>query len=513
MQPNDPAGAAPPGALPQPGAVLLGKYRVERVIGVGGMGAVVAARHLQLDERVAIKFLLPQMLAHEEIVQRFLREARSAIKIRSEHCVRVLDVGTLENSAPYMVMEYLEGQDLAAVVEKHRPLPISDTVDWVLQAGEALAEAHVLGIIHRDLKPANLFLTRRADGTPSVKVLDFGISKQTASGADAGVTKTQAVLGSPRYMSPEQMRSTRDVDARADVWALGAVIHELVAGEPPFDAETMTALCAAILQDPPRPVRVSRPDVPPQLEAAIAGALQKDRDRRFQNVAQLAMALAPFGSQSARASADRIARVLGVPTGVPGGVPLPTASGPRTMQIDPRMASNPAFGSQPYGPPPPMAATTGGSGSVTADIGRRPGNAPFIVAGIVGFLVVAGLVTAGFVGFKRHSASDTSSASSGAETPTQPAAEPPPTQPASTPPAVPSVVLTEPTAPTAPAATTSSAPPATAPATAPGTRPGNAPFGVPPRGVPGVRGQPTGAPPQAKPPSNNGNPFGDDRKG
>src|SRR5580698_2331943 len=260
--------------LPQPGAILLGKYRVDRVIGVGGMGAVVGARHLQLDERVAIKFLLPEMLQHEEVVQRFLREARAAIKIRSEHCVRVLDVGTLENGAPYMVMEFLEGQDLAAIGEQHKKLPIADVIDWVLQASEALAEAHAIGIVHRDLKPANLFLTRRADGTPSVKVLDFGISKQAATGADAGVTKTQAVLGSPRYMSPEQMRSTKDVDARADVWALGAVVHELVAGVPPFDAETMTALCAAILQDPPRSMRATRPDAPPQLEAVVCAALE-----------------------------------------------------------------------------------------------------------------------------------------------------------------------------------------------------------------------------------------------
>ncbi|MGD0530623.1 MAG: serine/threonine-protein kinase, partial [Polyangiaceae bacterium] len=270
-----------PRRQPQPGDVILGKYRIERVIGLGGMGAVVAARHLQLEERVAIKFLLPEMLANQEVVQRFLREAKAAIRIRSEHCVRVLDVGTLETGAPYMVMEYLEGKDLAAIGDEHKQLPIPDVIDWVLQAGEALAEAHQLGIVHRDLKPANLFLTRRADGTPSVKVLDFGISKQAASGADAGVTKTQAVLGSPRYMSPEQMRSTKDVDARADVWALGAVIHELVSGYPPFDAETMTALCAAILQDPPRSMRASRPDAPPELEAVVRVALEKDRDRRF----------------------------------------------------------------------------------------------------------------------------------------------------------------------------------------------------------------------------------------
>jgi serine/threonine-protein kinase len=489
MQP--PPDLGPGSAVPQPGDVLLGKYRVERVIGVGGMGAVVAARHLQLEEQVAIKFLLPQMLAHAEIVQRFLREARSAIKIRSEHCVRVLDVGTLESGAPYMVMEFLQGQDLSTLVDPRRPLPIPDTIDWVLQAGEALAEAHVLGIVHRDLKPANLFLTRRADGTPCVKVLDFGISKQTASGADAGVTKTQAVLGSPRYMSPEQMRSTRDVDARADVWALGAVVHELVAGEPPFDAETMTALCAAILQDPPRLIRTTRPDVPPQLEAAVRGALEKDRDRRFQNIAQLAAALAPFGSPSARASAERIARVLGVPA----GAPQPTA------MLDPR-TSNPAFSR-----PSPMAATTGGSGSITSDVTRRPSSGALVAIGVGAFLLLAVGGGVGLVAWKRHATGEAAAAA------------------ASTPPTTASPVVTPPAAPPSavglvdPAATPSPSTPATASSSASAAQsgaPASVPATIPPRRPPGAGGHaPAGAPAPTKqqqpPPSNN--PFGDDRRG
>jgi eukaryotic-like serine/threonine-protein kinase len=477
MQPTGPA--APGFSLhPQPGDVLLGKYRVEKVIGVGGMGAVVSARHLQLEERVAIKFLLPEMLQHDEIVQRFLREARSAIKIRSEHCVRVLDVGKLETGAPYMVMEYLEGQDLAAIVGANRHLPIADVIDWVLQACEALAEAHVLGIVHRDLKPANLFLTRRADGTPSVKVLDFGISKQATSGADAGVTKTQAVLGSPRYMSPEQMRSTKDVDARADVWALGAVVHELVAGDPPFDAETMTALCAAILQDPPRPIRSSRIDVPPQLEAVLRGALEKDRDRRFQNVAQFAAALAPFGSVASRASAERIARVLGV------AAPLP---------MDPR-ASAPAFPG-----PSPMAATTGRSGSITSDVAHKPSGGAAIVVSVVAFLLFAVVGTVGLVVSKRH-APDAAPASGPQSTASAAASPPAPPSAPQAPSPTPSVVLAEPSA----------APPPLPSANAvPSSKPAAVPAGVP-GVVPAHR--PGAAPPTQKPPSNN-NPFGDDRRG
>ena len=363
------------GVAVQPGSILLGKYRVDSVIGVGGMGAVVGARHLQLDERVAIKFLLPEMLQHEEVVQRFLREARAAIKIRSEHCVRVLDVGTLENGAPYMVMEYLEGQDLSQILETNHALPIPDVIDWVLQACEALAEAHHIGIVHRDLKPANLFLTRRADGTPSVKVLDFGISKQSQSGADAGVTKTQAVLGSPRYMSPEQMRSTKDVDARADVWALGAVVHELIAGVPPFDAETMTALCAAILQDNPKPMGATRPEVTPELDMAVRGALEKDRERRYRNVAQFAAALAPFGGATSRASAERIARVLGLQSAGAG-------------------LSN----SQPMLGASPMAATTGGT--VTNASARPPTAAIVAISGIAAVAVIGGVIA--LVAMRKH---------------------------------------------------------------------------------------------------------------
>src|SRR4051812_480796 len=210
------------------GQILGGKYRVDRVLGAGGMGMVVAATHLQLDERIAIKFLLPEALRNPEAVARFGREAKAAVKIRGEHVARVIDVGSFENGAPYMVMEHLDGRDLSSFIHERGAMPMSDAVDAVLQACEALAEAHALGIVHRDLKPANLFLTRRPDGTPSIKVLDFGISKLTAPGADHSMTKTSAVMGSPLYMSPEQMTASRGVDARTDIWALGVVLYELL---------------------------------------------------------------------------------------------------------------------------------------------------------------------------------------------------------------------------------------------------------------------------------------------
>ena len=298
---------------PREGDVLAGKFRIERVLGVGGMGMVVSAMHLHLDERVAIKFLLPEALANAEAVARFGREARAAVKIKSEHVARVTDVGALETGAPYMVMELLRGQDLSQLLRDHGALPVPVAVQYVLQGCEALAEAHAIGIVHRDLKPANLFLTTRADGSPCIKVLDFGISKvanKSGSGSDMGMTRTQSIMGSPLYMSPEQMASARDVDQRSDIWAVGTVLYELVTGRVPFEAETMPQLCTLILhQDPPSP-RSIRADVPEGLDQAIMHCLRKDRNQRYANVAMLAADLAVFSPDVGPRSAERISRVL-----------------------------------------------------------------------------------------------------------------------------------------------------------------------------------------------------------
>jgi serine/threonine protein kinase len=293
------------------GDVLAGKYRVERVLGVGGMGVVVAAYHLQLEQRVALKFLLSSALRNPGGRARFDREARAAARIRGEHVARVLDVGQLENGAPYLVMEYLEGLDLAAWLTERGPLPVELAVDFVLQACEAVAEAHSLGIVHRDLKPANLFCVRRPDGLPSIKVLDFGISKMAPNGtSDGHMTTTSAVVGSPLYMSPEQMRSSREVDPRADVWALGVVLYELLTGHAPFEAETLPMLVLRIAQEPAPPVWTYRSDVPASLAAAISGCLVKDREGRHASVGALAAAIAHFGSDRGRVSASTIERVL-----------------------------------------------------------------------------------------------------------------------------------------------------------------------------------------------------------
>jgi len=297
------------------GQLLAGKYRVERVLGRGGMGVVVAAHHIHLDEKVAIKFLLPEAVANAEVVGRFVREARAAVRIKSEHVARVSDVGSLEGGEPYMVMECLEGSDLAAWLLERGALPVEQAVEFVLQASEAIAEAHALGIVHRDLKPANLFVVRRADGLSSIKVLDFGISKVSGlggSGVDANFTRTTAVVGSPLYMPPEQMAASKTVDERADIWALGVVLYELIAGQAPFMGETLPEVCIKIAIEPPRDIRSFRPEVPQGLEAVILRCLEKDRDRRYRNVAELAHALSEFGPKRARNSVERISRTIEV---------------------------------------------------------------------------------------------------------------------------------------------------------------------------------------------------------
>jgi serine/threonine-protein kinase len=310
--------ASPPattdsGAMPAAGEVFEGKYRIERVLGAGGMGVVLAAMHLHLQQRVAIKLMRPELAKEPATVERFVREGRAAVKIKSEHVARVLDVGVREGGEPYIVMEFLEGADLGHLVETHGPLPVPTAVDYVTQACEALAEAHAHGIVHRDVKPSNLFLTTRADGLPCVKVLDFGIAKATLAGdtPDGGsMTRTDAVVGSPLYMAPERMRSATTVDPRTDIWSLGVILFELVSGEFPFDSASAPELCAMILRDPPRALRSVAPKVPEALEAVVMRCLEKDPDRRFGSVAELAAAIEPFGPNAPMVTSGQIARAL-----------------------------------------------------------------------------------------------------------------------------------------------------------------------------------------------------------
>ncbi len=296
----------------QPGEVIAGKYEVLKHLGEGGMGVVVSARHRDLDTRVAIKVVRPEYAQNEQVVARMLLEARSAAKIRSEHVCKVLDVGRLETGVPYIVMEYLDGQDLGRALAQQGKLPLQTAIDYVLQACEALAEAHTAQIVHRDLKPENLFLAHRADGSAQVKVLDFGISKSLKRDDRASaLTNPSSAVGSPFYMSPEQMLSARDVDARTDLWALGVIVHELLTGQPPFYSDTLPGVCAMVLNQPPPPLRTLLPDAPLELELVLQKCLQKNRDDRYSSVGEVARALAPFGSAHARTSAERVSRILG----------------------------------------------------------------------------------------------------------------------------------------------------------------------------------------------------------
>lgn len=304
-----------------PGATVDGKYWVERVIGKGGMGVVVAATHLQLGQRVALKFLHGDSRQDPEAVARFLREARAAVRLRSEHVGRVLDVGTLDDGSPYIVMEFLEGEDLAAVLARRGPLAPALAVDLVLQACLALAEAHAARIVHRDLKPSNLFLTRRPDGSSLVKVVDFGIAKAHGT-LNAELTASTAIMGSPGYMAPEQLKSSRDVDARADLWSLGVVLYELITGRRPYVAESVTAMAVKIATEDPPPLP---PSVPRPLAAAILRCLAREPDRRFADVAALAAALAPAGGPAASGLAASVARVLGAGDGGRGARPAARA--------------------------------------------------------------------------------------------------------------------------------------------------------------------------------------------
>jgi len=362
-------------AAVKPGDVLAGKYRVERVLGAGGMGYVVAARHLQLDQLVAMKFLRKGAVDNAEAGARFLREAKAVVKLRNEHIAKVFDVGTLESGEPYIVMEHLDGCDLSALAKQRHLVPPQEAVEYVMQACEALAEAHSIGIIHRDIKLANLFITRGPAGGPLVKVLDFGISKMNPFGeSEHDMTRTASMLGSPRFMSPEQMRDPRAVDGRSDIWSLGVVLYRLVGGRPPFEADTLGRLLTMVMHEQQAPLSAARKDLPPGFDEIVARCLMKDPQQRFLNVAELAYALVPFSMDPAhaRAAADRIAAVLASPSLPPitGDGSMPVMGGPGASN---RTGPHPgqAMPGQ-HRPSIPPGASDTGTAAPWAGTGNRP---------------------------------------------------------------------------------------------------------------------------------------------
>jgi serine/threonine-protein kinase len=384
------------------GAVLAGRYRIDRVLGQGGMGIVVQAMHLQLHQPVAVKLLLPEVLANHQVVQRFLREAQAAVRLRSEHVARVIDVGTLDTGAPYMVLEYLEGADLSSFPRAQ--LSIGGIVDLMLQACEALAEAHSLGIVHRDIKPANFFITRRADGTLLLKVLDFGISKAPAL-ADK-LTATQAVMGTPAYMSPEQMRSSHDVDHRTDIWALGVVLYELLQGAPPFGGDMFSSLVLRVVNDPLPKLTVH---LPGDLDAIVYRCLEKDPARRFQNTAELAQALAKY-AQSATQAAISVQRTRGI-------------------------VGASAFPSAPERSLVPLASPSTLSHAAGVQVAPRSGRLRWSLVALVGAIVaVAATVTAAVSGGRGDSTTPAARPLAHTAPVENTPAPPPPTRPAPIPP-------------------------------------------------------------------------------
>jgi serine/threonine protein kinase len=312
------------------GSVVNGKYRIDSILGRGAMGIVAECQHIELCERVALKFLLTtRNVTHDDLGVRFLREAQVSAKLRNEHIARVVDVGVWLESVPFMVMEYLDGHDLRAMIRRHGRLPPAVAIDFAIQICEGVAEAHAHGIVHRDLKPSNVFVTSRADGSDLVKILDFGISKWSLPDSDLGEgTETGIILGSPKYMSPEQIFASSKVDARADIWSLGAIAYEMLSGRPPFDMPTFAQTCAELSTDRlPPSISALLPEVPPALETAIFRCFERSVEKRTQNVAELAGALLEaVGSPFASVVRARIEATLASRTGREGA---PKESGSR----------------------------------------------------------------------------------------------------------------------------------------------------------------------------------------
>jgi serine/threonine-protein kinase len=426
-------------AIPAIGSLLDGKYRVEEIIGRGGMGVVLAARHDAVGHRVAVKLLLPGRAADPSHARRVLREARAAAALRSEHVARVLDLGELDSGQPYLVMELLQGVDFAQLLDDGGPLCVRDAATYLVQACDAIVEAHARGIVHRDLKPSNLFLARRPDGTPLTKLLDFGVSKLLDAGAEDALTATDDHLGTPHYMSPEQLLCARDVDPRADVWALGVLLYRLITGDHPFDGPSAAAVHVAIATNPAPRLRDVRPDAPARLEVLVQRCLTKPRDKRLQTVSEFAAALLPFATPDTRRRYGHLGRALpsrSAPNPSRAGGASPSASAP------PGWSFASAVGNRPSDRPDDVPR------------GRRVGRPMRLAAWglsravLLGFVVFGAVVGGAVAVGMRRPAVGTTTASASAPRDPQPVSTPtrePPPDPvaAGTPPMPPSAVSSQ----------------------------------------------------------------------
>ena len=377
--------------LPACGDVVLAKLRIERVIGEGGMAVVYAARHELLDLPVALKVLSPE-IASDEVLARFFHEAKILARIKNVHVCGVLDAGLLDDGAPYMLMELLEGLNLSELLEKRGPLPVEMAVDLVLQALEGLAHAHAVGVVHRDLKPTNLFLAYSARRAPMLKVIDFGISK---SNMLSGLSRVGTVIGSPTYMAPEQIDEPGQIDARSDLWAIGVVLYALLTGKMPFDGDSIEKLVSRIRTDAPTPIRLHRPDLPPGLEHVIVKCLSKAKEDRYADALALATVLAPFASN---APFERLARMRALRS-ESISEPPPRESGMRARSAE-RIsfqgeAAPPSQSTQRMMPPPSVRAPSPSVAPVaqSSNASLLPLAAAAIIVCAVSMVAGAGLAT------------------------------------------------------------------------------------------------------------------------
>ncbi|HTM45283.1 MAG TPA: protein kinase [Polyangiaceae bacterium] len=402
------------------GDQVAGKYTIRRVLGQGGMGVVYEALHVRLDRKVALKMLHRNMLESPSVVERFEREALAASKLKGPNVADVIDVDVTDDGVPFIVMEYLEGRDLAQELDARLMLPTSEAVAIVLQACSAMAVAHQAGIVHRDLKPANLFLHRQGKGHV-LKVLDFGISKMAQS-ESTNVTLTQSTLGTPMYMSPEQIRSTKHVDGRTDIWSLGVILFECLAGGTPFSGDNPTAVVAAISVDQPASLDELCPDSPAGLNDVVRRALAKDPAARYQTVEEFAEALLPYSS-------DPAAWIR--PAASSRGY---AAARPAVLSLRPEEVSGEAPTVR-----PPSAVT---AGAWTADGTKsRTNRTPL-------FLAIGGALAAGIIGFLlRGGEQSAPAASAGTASLAGASAVPPAQSPVVQP--LPTPVVTPPTQPAA----------------------------------------------------------------
>lgn len=489
-------------AVPTAGDRIGGKYVVEKLLGSGGMGLVVSAKNEQTGEKVAIKLLRPKAAGDKIHAERFAREARAMVKIKSEHVVKVFDAGTLsESDAPFIVMEYLSGRDLSQMIREDGALPIQAAADLMLQVCEAVASAHSVGVVHRDLKPSNFFVIKDFSGRSCVKVLDFGIAKAIGQDGvvDPNLTETQAVFGSPTYMSPEQIRSAKHVDHRSDIWSLGVALYEVTTGRLPFAADNVAGLLASIVADPPYYPRGFVADMPPVFEDLLLACLHKDPKQRVQSAGDLGQALAPFATPGPITDALLASILRSSP---PTNQPFPGETGPRLPQASypglhpSAMAYPAAAGMQsapttgPVAPPspswpglPPDAQRTSGVafGSTGSDlhavmpkpIGRKIGTA----VGVVLFLgVLGGGAVIGSRVLKKPTTTPTPAAAS---TP-PPAVSEAPAAVSSTPPIRPTVIPSiTPSAEPVPTVSAKKLPPKSRPHPAPSPKPAPAPVSKP----------------------------------